>query len=259
MKLCVALDMDSLDSNLNLAYEIKRNFANKDIWLKVGLNAFIRDGVGFIERLQRLDFRIFLDLKIYDIPNTMLNALIEMQKLNIDMLTIHASSGLKAMRLLALHLQETNADMKIVAVSALTSFDNDAFSQIYNAGIESSVRNFANLVYEAGLSGLVCSIDEVEIIKSVSPTLLAVTPGIRPDFLESGIESKSQKDSKILMESSVDFNALSKKDSKILNDQTRVATPKVAKKLGSDFIVVGRPIYNAKDKIKVIDSILKDL
>lgn len=230
MKLCVALDMDSADFNMNLAREIKQHFAHEEIWLKIGLNAFIRDGANFIRLLQELGFRIFLDLKIYDIPNTMLNALIEIERLNIDMLTIHASSGLKAMRLLSTHLQNSNSATKIVAVSALTSFDNAEFLQIYNASIESSVRNFANLVYKAGLHGLVCSIDEVEIIKSISPMLLAVTPGIRLDSIESNIA---------------------------LNDQARIATPQRAKKLGSDFIVVGRPIYTARDRVKIIDSILK--
>lgn len=231
MKLCIALDMDNKNANLALAKEIKINFKEKcaDIWLKVGLNAFIRDGISFINDLQNMDFRIFLDLKLYDIPNTMLNAIKEMAKLHIDMLTIHASSGLKAMKDIAEYLKANDSKMKVIAVSALTSFENDTFMQIYNTNIESSVRNFANLVYESGLDGLVSSIDEVEIIKNISPTLLAVTPGIRLDSIES-------------------------KD-----DQSRIATPQIAKKKGSDFIVVGRPVYNAPNKIKVIESILNDL
>ncbi|MWV62004.1 orotidine-5'-phosphate decarboxylase [Helicobacter saguini] len=231
MKLCIALDMDSRDCNLALAREIKDSFKEKcaDIWLKVGLNAFIRDGISFVQDLQNLGFRIFLDLKLYDIPNTMLNAIKEMDKLCVDMATIHASSGLKAMKSIAQYLRENNSKMKVIAVSALTSFDNEMFSQIYNASIESSVRNFANIVYKSGLDGLVCSISEVEIIKNISPSLLCVTPGIRLDSIESS------------------------------DDQERIATPKIAREKGSDFIVVGRPIYHAKDKIKVIESILKEI
>lgn len=232
MKLCIALDMNDLESNLSLAQNIANNFPtrvkNGDIWLKVGLNAFIRDGVPFINTLQNLGYKIFLDLKLYDIPNTMLNAIKEIQNLNIDMITIHASSGLKAMECIAKYILDSNSNMLIIAVSALTSFNNDEFMQIYNTSIESSVRNFANLAYKSGINGLVCSINEVEIIKNVSSNLIAVTPGIR-----DCIESK--------------------------DDQKRIATPQSAKEKGSDFIVVGRPIYNAKDKIKTLDSILQTL
>lgn len=235
MKLCVALDMESKKENLALARQIRENFGDKDIWLKVGLNAFIRDGSAFIRELQRLNFRIFLDLKLYDIPNTMLNALREIGKLNIEMLTIHASCGFLCMREIAKYLNSIDSNMKVIAVSVLTSFSEDEFFEIYNMSVDCAVRSFANLVYKAGLSGLVCSINEINLIKNVSKNLLAITPGIRLDSTES-IESF---------------------EGKILNDQKRVATPSVAKTQGSDFIVVGRPIYAAKNKMEVINEILK--
>lgn len=234
MKLCIALDMDSRECNVALAREIRGHFGDRcgDIWLKVGLSSFVRDGAGLVRELQDLGFRIFLDLKLYDIPNTMLNTIKEMGRLNIDMTTIHASSGFIAMSEIAKYLTESNCGMLVVAVSALTSFSSDEFMQIYNSDIESSVRNFANLVYKSGLHGLVCSINEAQIIKSVSSSLLTITPGIRLDSIESSANMK--------------------------DDQKRIATPKLARQNNSDFIVVGRPIYTAKDRIKVIDCILQE-
>ena len=96
MKLCVALDMSSKQECLQLAERLA-DFSDK-IWLKVGLRAYLRDGAGFIEELKKLgNFKIFLDLKLYDIPNTMADAAEEIAKLGVDMINIHASSGKRAM------------------------------------------------------------------------------------------------------------------------------------------------------------------
>ncbi|TLD82345.1 orotidine-5'-phosphate decarboxylase [Helicobacter trogontum] len=227
MKLCIALDMPSMQENLKLAKEVQEHFSNEEIWLKVGLRSFVRDGRDFVCILQDLGFRIFLDLKIYDIPNTMLDCVYECHKLGVDMMTIHASCGKEAMRSIAKLLRKESSDMRVVAVSALTSFDEDGFREIYNTSIQHGVNSLANIVYESGIDGLVCSIDEVSLIKSISNTLFTVTPGIR-------LESSS-------------------------DDQKRTANVKVAKKIGSDFIVVGRPIYNAIDKVGVIKQILNDM
>ncbi len=223
MKLCVALDMNTRDENLALAKEIAGHFRHKDIWLKVGLASFIRDGREFVSVLQDLGFPIFLDLKLYDIPNTMLHAIRECGNMGVYMITIHASSGSVAMREIA----RLNMSMKIIAVSILTSFDNEGCTAIYNDSIPRVALNMAKMVHESGLDGLVCSLDEIEIIKSVSPSLLAITPAIR-------LDSKS-------------------------DDQKRVANVKSAKELGSDFIVMGRPIYESQDRLKVLDRIFSDM
>lgn len=227
MKLCIALDMQTMQDNLSLAREVRQSFSNEDIWLKVGLRSFVRDGKDFVRMLQDLDFRIFLDLKIYDIPNTMLDCIYECHKLGVGMLTIHASCGRESMRNIANFIQTQSSNMKIIAVSALTSFDDNGFMEVYNTSIAKGVQSFANLVYENGIHGLVCSINEVELIKHISTSLLTVTPGIR---LTTGND-----------------------------DQKRIAGVGEAKKVGSDFIVVGRPIYNAQDKCVVIRQILSDM
>ncbi len=227
MKLCVALDMQTKEDNLALAKEIKHCFRNEDIWLKVGLRSFVRDGKEFVRELQNLGFKIFLDLKIYDIPNTMLDCLKECHNIGVDMLTIHASCGIEAMESLSNYILSQSSNMLIVAVSVLTSFDSDHFMRIYNTDIKSGVSNFAQMVYKSGINGLVCSIDEIEIIKTISNSLIAVIPGIR-----------------------LEMNS---------DDQKRVANPKEARQKGSDFIVVGRPIYNANNKQEIIYKILNDI
>lgn len=228
MKLCIALDMPSMQENLTLAKEVKKHFSKEEIWLKVGLRSFVRDGKDFVHILRDLGFRIFLDLKIYDIPNTMLDCVHECHKLGVDMMTIHASCGKEAMKSIAKFLRTESSNMRIVAVSALTSFDESGFKEIYNTSIKEGVKSLANIVYESGIDGLVCSIDEVSLIKSISNTLCCVTPGIR-------LEDSNN------------------------DDQKRVASVSVAKQMGSDFIVVGRPIYNASDKFSVIKRILSDM
>ncbi|RDU64045.1 orotidine-5'-phosphate decarboxylase [Helicobacter didelphidarum] len=256
MKLCVALDMQTKDLNLELAKTIQYYFPNRDIWLKVGLRSFIRDGNQFVKALKSLGFPIFLDLKLYDIPNTMLDSVKECQNLGVDMLTIHASCGSEAMSILTQYVNQNNLSLKIIAVSALTSFDNEGFWQVYNTDITRGVINFANLVYQSGIHGLVCSIQEVAVIKNISQSLLIVTPGIR---LEDTVIKKSCGQEPCAMEllgkdiSSSSYNA------NLKDDQKRISSPKVAKELGSDFIVVGRPIYMANDTKKVIESILQQI
>ena len=227
MKLCIALDMPTMQDNLSLAREVQKSFSKEDIWLKVGLRSFVRDGKDFVRILQDLGFRIFLDLKIYDIPNTMIDCIYECHKLGVDMITIHASCGREAMVNIANFIQTHSSNMKIVAVSALTSFDEQGFMEVYNTSIEKGVQSLANIVNESGIHGLVCSINEVELIKNISTSLLAVTPGIR---FSTGND-----------------------------DQKRIASVSEAKKVGSDFIVVGRPIYHAKDKCEAIKQILSDM
>ncbi|MFC3868171.1 orotidine-5'-phosphate decarboxylase [Helicobacter equorum] len=227
-KLCVALDLPTRESNLILAQSLKIHSSN--LWLKVGLRSFVRDGKEFLEELRNIgDFKLFLDLKLYDIPNTMLDTLNEIHKLSIDMLTIHASSGAKAMKALTRYKQETPNAPLILAVTALTSFDEETFTQIYNAPILNHARNMAVLAYTSGCDGVVCSCFESKTIKEATQkSFLTLTPGIRPFGEES-------------------------------SDQKRVADLAFAKEAGSDFIVVGRPIYKAQDPKGVVTKILESL
>lgn len=223
MQLCLALDMSSKSENLSLLQEL-REF---DIWVKVGLRSFIRDGKEFLQEIKAINpnFKIFLDLKLYDIPNTMATATQECIALGVDMLTIHSSSGIEGMRAVSEVAKDSN--LLIFAVTALTSFEDSTFIPIYNAPIASHAKTLALLAQEGGCNGVVCSVYESKEIKS-STSLLTLTPAIRFEENPKG-------------------------------DQKRVATPKNAKEALADFIVVGRPIYQAPNPKEITQKILKEI
>ncbi|MBR6641644.1 MAG: orotidine-5'-phosphate decarboxylase [Clostridia bacterium] len=226
MKLCVALDMAKKDECLTLVRELK----GLDLWLKVGLRAYLRDGAKFIEELKSIsDFKIFLDLKIYDIPNTMADACEVVSKVGADMINIHASAGEVAMKTVMDRLNALPSRPLVLAVSALTSFDESGFKAVYNSSIKKSVVNMSQMAYASGLDGMVCSVYESLAIKeATSREFLTLTPGIRP-FGED--------------------NA----------DQKRVADIATAVQNQADFIVVGRPIYKADNPKEITQRILEHI
>jgi len=226
-KLCIALDNPTKEENLNLANELKE-YAN-ELWLKVGFRSYIRDGNEFIEKLKLMGYNVFLDLKLYDIPNTMADAALEIAKLGVDMFNIHASAGSRAMQMVMEKISKYKKRPLVLAVTALTSFSNNEFKAIYGESIENKAKEFAKLSFENGLDGVVCSVFESKMIKDItSKNFLTLTPGIRPFGEDSG-------------------------------DQKRVADIKLAKKEMVDFIVVGRPIYKDKNPKEKVEKILKNL
>lgn len=227
MKLCVALDKEDKNANLQLVRELKEF----DIWLKVGLRSFIRDGNDFLDEIRQINsnFKIFLDLKIYDIPNTMADSAESIANLHVDMFNVHASAGKVAMKMVMDRLKSYKNPPIVLAVTALTSFDEENFRNIYNQDISQKATTFAKDSYESGLDGVVCSVYESNDIKSATCNdFLTLTPGIRP-FGESS------------------------------NDQKRVANIKTAQENKSDFIVVGRPIYQDKNPKEVVKKILQNI
>ncbi|WP_086228522.1 orotidine-5'-phosphate decarboxylase [Campylobacter sp. P0109] len=226
MKLCIALDMAQKDECLALARKLK----GLDLWLKVGLRAYLRDGAKFIEELKSIsDFKIFLDLKIYDIPNTMADACEVVSRVGADMINIHASAGVVAMKTVMDRLNALPSRPLVLAVSALTSFDESEFKAVYNSSIKKSVVNMSQMAYASGLDGMVCSVYESLAIKeATSREFLTLTPGIRP-FGED--------------------NA----------DQKRVADIATAVQNQADFIVVGRPIYKANSPKEITQRILEHI
>ena len=226
MKLCVALDMAKKDECLTLAKELK----GLDLWLKVGLRAYLRDGAKFIEELKSIsDFKIFLDLKIYDIPNTMADACEVVSRVGADMINIHASAGEVAMKTVMDRLNALPSRPLVLAVSALTSFDASGFEAVYNSSIKKSVVNMSQMAYASGLDGMVCSVYESLAIKeATSREFLTLTPGIRPFGEDSA-------------------------------DQKRVADLATAVQNQADFIVVGRPIYKANSPKEIAQRILEHI
>ncbi|WP_041960169.1 orotidine-5'-phosphate decarboxylase [Sulfurospirillum arsenophilum] len=227
MKLCVALDLPSKSENLALIQKLK----SEDVWLKVGLRSFIRDGESLLREMKSINpnFKIFLDLKIHDIPNTMADAAESMVSLGVDMFNIHASSGIKAMRMVMDRVNTYANPPIVLAVTALTSFDNASFEAIYHTSIAQKAVDFAKDAHASGLHGVVCSVYESLDIKAhTASSFLTLTPGIRP-FGESS------------------------------NDQERVADLETAKLQKSDFIVVGRPIYHSADPLGVVKKIIENI
>ena len=225
MKLCVALDLPTNEENLSLVKSLK----DFDIWLKVGLRSYIRDGQNLIKELKQINpnYKIFLDLKLYDIPNTMADAASEISLLGIDMFNIHISSGKVAMNTVMQRIANVKNRPLVLGVSVLTSFNNKDFKSIYGASIEKRSIEFAKAANECKLDGVVCSAYESKDIKDATKEkFITLTPGIRPFGEDS-------------------------------NDQKRVANLEMAKEQLVDFIVIGRPIYLSKDPRGVVEEILK--
>ncbi|AXK49308.1 orotidine-5'-phosphate decarboxylase [Aliarcobacter trophiarum LMG 25534] len=228
MKLCVSLDLENSSENLALVEKIK----DFDVWLKVGFRTYLRDGKKFLEDLKAINpnFKIFLDLKLYDIPNTMADAAFDISNFGlVDMFNVHASAGKEAMKTVMQRIKDIPNRPLVLAVTALTSFDNDSFKKIYGEDIEVKAREFAKETFEAGLDGVVCSAYEsLDIKNSTNKDFITLCPGIRPFGEDNG-------------------------------DQKRVADIKFSKENLVDFIVVGRPIYkdeNPRDIVKkIIDNI----
>ena len=228
MNLCVALDLPTAKENLELAKRLKEY----NIWLKVGFRTYIRDGKYFITLLKEINpnFKIFLDLKLYDIPNTMADASFEISNLNIvDMFNIHASAGQIAMKTVMDRIKDIPNKPLVLAVTALTSFDNDNFKNIYNEDINKKAIKFAQDSFKSGLDGVVSSaFESFNIKENTSKSFITLTPAIRP-FGENS------------------------------DDQKRVADISLAKKELVDFIVVGRPIYKSDNPASVVKRILDNI
>lgn len=227
MELCVALDLPSKEENLALVEKIKAY----PVWIKVGFRSYIRDGKEFLEAIKAInpEFKIFLDLKLYDIPNTMADAAESIMGLGVDMFNVHASAGKVAMQTVMQRLEKYENRPIVLAVTALTSFDEENFKAVYNQDISSKADQFAKDTYEAGMDGVVCSAFESASIKSItSDSFATLTPGIRPFGEDAG-------------------------------DQKRVADISMAKEQKVDFIVVGRPIYRSEDPAAVVEKILSKI
>ena len=225
MELCVALDLPTKEENLSLIEQIKEH----DVWLKVGLRTYIRDGETFLDDIKRInpDFKIFLDLKLYDIPNTMADAAESIMGLGVDMFNVHASAGKRAMSAVMERLNGYKKRPIVLAVTALTSFSEDEFTAVYETNIAKKADQFAKDAMESGMDGVVCSaFESASIKKTTDAKFMTLTPGIRPFGEDVG-------------------------------DQKRVADVAFAKREKVDFIVVGRPIYQAQNPSEVVAKILK--
>jgi orotidine-5'-phosphate decarboxylase len=182
--------------------------------LKVGLEVYLRDGAAAIDVVKHTDCRLFLDLKLHDIPNTVAGAARSIARFEPDFLTVHASGGAAMIEAAAKALPQT----RVTAVTILTSLSEQDLEAIgYKGSALESVTRLARLAVEAGARAIVCSAHEVAAVRSVVPAdITLITPGVRPEGGDLG-------------------------------DQVRVATPQQAISDGADLVVIGRPITGAVD------------
>lgn len=226
-KLIVALDFSNQEQALALIEQIDP----ASCALKVGSEMFTLFGTDFVHALVKRGYKLFLDLKFHDIPNTVALACRSAAELGVWMINVHASGGLNMMKAARAALEPYGEKRPLlIAVTVLTSMDASELPQIgVDASLEKQVSRLAHLSQQAGLDGIVCSAHEVPFIKSQLGTeFLTVTPGIRL----SGDNA---------------------------DDQSRIMTPQEAAKLGSDYLVVGRPITRSQEPAAVINTILQSI
>lgn len=225
----IALDFQ----NMKEVESFLSHFSNERLSVKVGMELYYREGPAIIQMLKKAGHEIFLDLKLHDIPNTVQSAMRQLALLGVDMVNVHAAGGVKMMKAAIEGLNEgTPAGEKrplCIAVTQLTSTSEEQMQQEQwiEKPLADTVVHFAKLAKESGLDGVVCSALEVPLIcEAVGVDFYTITPGIR------------------MKSASVD-------------DQVRVVTPDVARKLGSSYIVVGRNITKAENKREAYQQIMK--
>lgn len=212
----IALDFSTFD-------EVKKFLSlfpeDEKLYVKVGMELYYAIGPEIITFLKNKGHSVFLDLKLHDIPNTVASSMRVLSKLGVDMTNVHAAGGVEMM------VQAKKAlgkETKLIAVTQLTSTNEKQMQEDQNiqTSLSDSVQHYAKKAKEAGLDGVVCSAHEVSVIKDVTDSsFICLTPGIRPSGSDVG-------------------------------DQKRVMTPSEAKSIGSDYIVVGRPITRASNPLE---------
>ena len=220
-RIIVAIDLNNLNKALKIVKELRKEvFA-----FKIGYEFFYNFGINGYKKIYNICPKIFLDLKLHDIPNTVEKGLKAISKLKPIFTTIHISGGDEMQRLSSLK----NNNTKVLGVTVLTSLDKKQTLKYYKEkNVNSLVAKFAKYAKKNKLGGLVCSPLEIKIVrKQAGKKMILVVPGIRPEKI-----------------------SLSKKD-----DQKRTLTPKEAIKLGADYLVIGRPIIESKNPLETIKKI----
>ncbi len=225
-KIIVALDYADANSALALVNKLDPTLCR----LKIGKELFTACGPHLVEKLVTKKYDVFLDLKFHDIPNTVAKACEAASKLGVWMLNVHASGGLDMMHAAKLGVANSRHTPHLIAVTVLTSSNQAMLESIgVTTSMQEQVLKLAKLTHSAGLDGVVCSALEVSLLRAALPsTFCLVTPGIRPAHANH-------------------------------DDQTRVVTPLDAVTLGSDYLVIGRPITQSADPIQTILDINQSL
>ncbi len=225
-RLILALDVETKEEALALARPLVGSLG----WVKLGLQLFTRHGPGIVDEFHALGFKVFLDLKLHDIPNTVASAVKSLRGRPCSLLTLHAGGGPEMIARAVEAARDALPDCRLLSVTVLTSMDR---AQLSAVGIERSaedqVRLLGRMAVSAGSHGLVCSPLELPVLRAEL--------GDGPDLVTPGIRYPDAKG----------------------DDQSRVMTPADAAAAGSSFIVVGRPILKAADPAAMAQRIRKEI
>jgi orotidine-5'-phosphate decarboxylase len=224
-KIVVAIDTTEKDQVARIFSALKGH----KVWIKIGMEAFYFFGSKIVLDTKEQGFRVFLDLKLHDIPTTVENSLKVLTKLPLDMINVHAAGGSEMMKRASDVVKAMPSRPLLIAVTQLTSTTQAQMNQEQRieGDLLESVAKYASLAKDAGCDGVVCSPFEVQTIKlACGPRFFCVTPGIRP----AGVAS---------------------------NDQARVMSPLDAFRKGSDLMVIGRPITQAPSPRLALLNIIK--
>ena len=200
-------------------------------FVKIGMELFYAEGPDIVRELKRRGHPVFLDLKLHDIPNTVRKAMRVLSALDVDIVNVHAAGTIEMMRAALEGLTRPNGSRPLlIAVTQLTSTSEERMQHelLIGAGINDTIVKYALNAREAGLDGVVCSPLEAAMVKDAcGPQFLTVTPGIR--FADAAAD-----------------------------DQVRITTPARAREIGSDYIVVGRPVTAAPDPVAAYDRCVRE-
>ena len=227
-RICIALDFQTKAE----VEEFLDKFGDEQLYVKVGMELFYGEGIDMIKAIKEKGHKIFLDLKLHDIPNTVKSAMKQLAKLDVDIVNVHASGSVAMMKAAIEGLEAGKTGDKrplCIAVTCLTSLDQEVLDNelLIHEELRKVVLKWAENAKEAGLDGVVCSPLESKIFHDhLGEEFLTVTPGIR------------------LATDSV-------------NDQKRVTTPAMARELTSSYIVVGRTITRAADPLATYKEVYK--
>jgi orotidine-5'-phosphate decarboxylase len=225
-RLIVALDVPGREAALAAVDRLSGHAG----YFKIGLELFTREGPRLVEEIRDRGEKIFLDLKLHDIPNTVRGAIRSACKLGIDMITVHASGGAAMLEAACEEAQSADSPPLVLAVTALTSLSEEDMLRFgVNGSMEQWVERLAQTACDAGIRGIVASAKELPMLRSrMDAKLQLVIPGIRP----AGSERQ---------------------------DQSRTATPFEAINAGANYIVVGRPIMKADNPVAAADAIVEEI
>lgn len=223
----IACDFDSKEKVMNFL----DLFKDKKPFVKIGMELYYAEGPQIVKEIKARGHKIFLDLKLHDIPNTVKKSMSVLSRLDVDMTNLHAS-GASVMMKGALEglTREDGTRPLLIAVTQLTSTDQQTMENdlLIKEPIDKVVMHYAKVSAQAGLDGVVCSpLEAQKVHDTCGKNFLTVTPGIR--FADGEV-----------------------------GDQKRIMTPSEARKIGSDYIVVGRPITAADDPVKAYERCLKE-